>query len=126
MTLCYIKQPVEYSFLQWMNNFPDSGHWADEERFFTFVKTVCIYNSKKWQRIELLRKRIIEKKPNFDLDFLDKLLGLYDTLIRFYKTSGCITPYIIDKPIQNGNCIEIHIKKGAIIHIEVSRRNSNV
>lgn len=26
MGLFKIKNPVEYSFIQWMNNFPDSGH----------------------------------------------------------------------------------------------------
>jgi hypothetical protein len=89
MGLYKIKQPVEYAFLQWMNNFPDSTHPLDQRRFFTLAKTVCRYRAKKWQRPEYLRKRILETNPYFDTKFLGRLLNLYTKLLNFHEAIAC-------------------------------------
>lgn len=86
VSLFRIKNPVEYSFYQWMNNFPDSGHWADKERFFKFVKTVCKYKASKWKDQSYLKKKILEHTPHFDMDILDNLLNLYVNLLEFHKS----------------------------------------
>lgn len=119
MTIYKIKQPVEYSFLQWINNYPDSGHWADKGRFFEFVKTVCRYNATKRKKPEHLKKKILEAKPHFDPEFLDRLLDLYSNLIEFYKTSACQTTRLIRRTIKKGHYIEVLVKKGNIHEIEL-------
>jgi hypothetical protein len=88
MSLYKIKQPVEYAFLQWMNNFPDSAHPLDQKRFFEFVKTVW-YKAIKWKKPDYLRKRILEAKPHFDKEFLEGRLDLYTKLLDFHRASAC-------------------------------------
>lgn len=119
MTLRKIKQPVEYSFLQWINNYPDSGHWADKERFLKFVKTVCKYNATRWKEPEHLKYRILEAKPHFDPDFLNRLLDLYSDLIEFYKTGACPSTQLVNRDVKKGHNIEMRVKNGNIYEIEV-------
>lgn len=120
MSLFKIKQPVEYSFLQWINNFPDSGHWADKERFFRFVKTVCRYNAKNWKKPDYLRKRILEAKPNFDQEFLDSLLNLYINLLEFYRAMAYSSQMQLSKrKVKKGHYIEIRVKNGIIYEVEL-------
>ena len=115
MALIKIKQPVEYSFLQWINNYPDSGHWADKERFLRFVKTVCKYNATRWKKPDHLKNRILEAKPHFDPDFLDRLLDLYADLIQFHKTGACpSTQSVVHRTVKQGYHIETRVKKGII------------
>lgn len=119
MALRKIKQPVEYSFLQWINNYPDSGHWADKERFLSFVKTVCKYNATRWKRRDYVKNRIVEAKPYFDPDFLDRLLYLYDNLIQFHKTGACPGTELVNRTVKKGYYIEVRVKKGIIYEVEL-------
>lgn len=119
MAILKIRHPVEYSFLQWMNNFPHSGHWADRERFFVFVKTVCKYNSTKWKRPEHLKARILKARPHFDPDILDRLLYLYGDLIEFHTTHACPNIQIAHRRVKKGNHIELRVKDGNIYELEV-------
>ena len=119
MTLQKIKQPVEYSFLQWINGYPDSGHWADKERFLIFAKTVCRYNATRWKKPDHLRNRILKAKPNFDSDLLDHILDLYTTLIGFYKAVACPTTRLVRGGVRRGLYIEIGVKKGKIYKVEL-------
>jgi len=120
MALVRIRQPVEYSFLQWINNHPDSGHWADKERFLRFVKTVCRYNANRWKRSNYLKSRILEVKPHFDPDLLDRLLDLYDDLIQFHKTGACIsTQSVINRTSTRGHYIEVRVRNGIIYEREL-------
>ena len=119
MSLYKIKNPVEYSFLQWMNNFPDSGHWADMERFYCFVKTVCSHNARTWKKTDYLRKKIMEANPNFNQDSLDYLLELYINLLDFYKTKSCSSHrQMSERKIKEGCYIEIRVKNGIINEVE--------
>ena len=119
MTIRKIKQPVEYSFLQWIKNYPDSTHWADKERFLRFVKTVCKYNATRWKKSDHLKNRILEAKPHFDPDFLDRLLDLYDNLIEFYKTEACPSTQSVNRAVKKGHFIEVRVKKGIICEVEL-------
>jgi hypothetical protein len=122
MTIQKIRQPVEYSFLQWINGHPDSGHWADHESFLIFTKTVCRYHATKWQNSNYLKKRIIEAKPLFNSDFLDHIISLYNTLIQFYKTTPCLNTKIVKRdPVKKGHYFEIRVKKGKICEVEIPR-----
>ncbi len=102
MSLYKIKQPVEYAFFQWMNNFPDSGHWADKERFFRFTKTVCRYKAKKWKKPDYLRKRILEAQAHFDQEFLEGLLNLYANLLDYVvdEKSGQVLSGSSSEPVK--------------------------
>jgi len=73
--LTKIKNPVEYSFVQWKNSPHTTGHWADKARFYTFVKTVCRYNARKWKSVDYLKKMIIKYLPDVELDFLENTLA---------------------------------------------------
>ena len=120
MSLYKIKQPVEYSFLQWMNNFPDSNQWADKERFFRFAKTVFRYNAKNWKKPDYLRKRILEAKPNFDQKILDSVLNLYIDLLEFNKAKECSSQMqFFKRKVKEGHYIEIRVKNGIIHEVEL-------
>jgi hypothetical protein len=85
MGLVRIKTPVEYSFHQWMSAYPDSGHWADKNRFYTFARTICRYNAKRWKDTEFVRREVLKRKPHFDQEYLDYLIRLLDELIQYSK-----------------------------------------
>jgi hypothetical protein len=120
MTIYRIRQPTEYSFLQWINNYPDSGHWKDRERFLIFVKTVCKYNATKWKDSNYLKNRILEAKPHFNREFLDRLLDLYEKLIQFYKIGACPNLRSINnRRVKKNHYIEVRVKKGNIYEREL-------
>jgi len=111
-----IKNPVEFSFHILVSNYPDSGHWADKERFYSFVKTVCRYNAKKWKAPSYLKKRILERLPHFDPERLDFLLDLYIQLIDFYKTIPLRSTGIAERKssVNSSHYIEKEVKDGKI------------
>ncbi|HOI16244.1 MAG TPA: hypothetical protein PK036_07850 [Geobacteraceae bacterium] len=120
MSLFKIKNPVEYSFIQWMNNFPDSGHWADKERFFRFVKTVSRYKALRWKNANYLKKRILDRKPNFDADFLENILDLYSTLLEFQGSKAVSSQFrLSDRKVKTNHFIEIRVKNGVLIEEEL-------
>jgi hypothetical protein len=120
MSLYKIKQPIEYAFLQWMNNFPDSGHWADKERFFGFTKTVCRYKAKKWKKPDYIRKRILEAQPHFDQEFLEGLPNLYTNLLNFHRARAYSSQLQLSKrKVNEGHYIEIRVKNGIISEVEL-------
>jgi len=112
-----IKNPVEYSFHIWMSNHPDSRHWADKERFYSFVKTVCRYNAKKWKDARYFKKRVLQRARNFDPEYLDYLQDLFMQLIDFHKIPPFRCIGITEGPsTAEGNCyIERQVKDGQII-----------
>lgn len=120
MTLKKIKNPVEYSFFQWINNHPDSTHWKDKERFLIFVKTTCRYKAKKWQSPNFIKKQVLKYYPDFDADFLEKLLHLHGNLIEFHKTSSVTSEFVISEQVaKSGHYIEISVRNGEIVETEV-------
>ena len=42
------KNPTEESFIIWLSNHPESFHQLDMQRFYTFVRNVMSYHSKRW------------------------------------------------------------------------------
>lgn len=121
MGLLKIVNPVEYSFMQWMNGYPDSTHWRDKKRFYCFVKTVCRYNVKTWKKVTALKKKILEKCPYFDPARLDNLLALYGELIEFYDAVPITSGFQLSKiPMRKGHYLELKVEKGEIIQKEVA------
>jgi len=92
----------------------------DKKRFFEFVKTVCRYKSKKWKKAAYLRKRILELKPYFDQEFLERRLNLYTNLLDFHRASACSSQLQLSKKkVKEGHYIEIHVKNGIISETEL-------
>jgi len=100
-----------------MSNYPDSGHWADKERFYSFVKTICRYNARKWKDTSYLKKRILERMPHFDPKYLDYLLDLLIQLLDFYKTAPLRSIGMAERQgAANSNCyIERKVQDGKVI-----------
>ncbi|OGL31000.1 hypothetical protein A3F37_04270 [Candidatus Saccharibacteria bacterium RIFCSPHIGHO2_12_FULL_41_12] len=98
MSVIRYKNPTEYSFLVWINNFPESFHPMDMSRFYTFAKSVSRYNSKNWLKFQYFETKVLEHTSNFEADnielFHNKLCELFD----FYKSNP--TPLIT---INNDN-----------------------
>lgn len=82
------KNPLEESFLTWLNFYPESMHPCDMDRFYVFVKRVIMYNSKKWLKKEYFTKRILEVKPSFALDKIDILFGELRIIADYEKSYG--------------------------------------
>lgn len=82
------KNPLEESFLTWLNFYPESMHPCDMDRFYVFVKRVIMYNSKKWLKKVYFTKRILEVKPSFALDKIDILFGELRVIADYEKSYG--------------------------------------
>lgn len=119
MTVRKIKNPVEYCFLQWMNNHPDSTHPADKERFFRFVKAIARHRAKKWQNRQYLKERILTIMPSFDDEIMEARLDLFYVLLDFQATRPLIEIDLCNRDVTAGHFIEIRVKAGAILEIEV-------
>lgn len=120
MSLFKIKNPVEYSFMQMMSHFPDTGHWQDKQRFYAFAKTVCTHNAVKWKDVSFLKKRILEIRPYVDADCLEYLLTIYYELIQFYKVPPISSQYqSFDRTVKSGHYLEIKVNNGVLSENEI-------
>jgi hypothetical protein len=129
MGLRKIKTPVEYSFTIWMNNFPDSAHWADKERFFQFVKTVCRYpKAKEWKNIVFLKTKILDRCPHFDPAVLENRLKSFSELVEFFGVSPISGGYeiVTDRIVKDGHYIEVECRNGKISRKEVPLKKRNI
>jgi hypothetical protein len=121
MGLSRIKKPIEYSFHQWISAHPESRHWADKERFYTFVRTVCRYHSKKWKDQKYLKDQILARRPKFDPEYLDHILDQYLELIEFSKVFPITSDLRIENglEVKRGYCIEREVVNGKVVEREV-------
>lgn len=108
------KNPTEESFIQWMDNFPESSHWLDRERFYIFAHTVISYKATSWLKHDVFYKRIKSHTPNFREDKIEDSFELLITLYDFSKTSS-FPLYTINE----GNWIERKVKNGKIIDTRI-------
>ncbi|MFH1713532.1 MAG: hypothetical protein ABH896_05130 [Candidatus Jacksonbacteria bacterium] len=119
MGIIRYKNPTECSFYFWINQCPDSFHPLDMKRFYTFIKTVCRYNSKKWKSRDYLKKRIFDEKPHFDTDSLENILSLYKNLLDFHRANPFSSNIRNDLNIQRGYYIEKRVKHGKFYEKEL-------
>lgn len=66
--LIRIKNPVEETFILWMNNHPESFHHLDMQRFYSFVKNKIRYKSNKWDNYNYFEDRILKINKHFAED----------------------------------------------------------
>lgn len=91
MAVVHNKHPIEQSFYQWINNYPESFHPIDMERFYIFVKCVCRYG-RKMKGYKWLKDKIEKSGKKLSNDTIDTYCNKFVTLQEFYKAS-CIQIY---------------------------------
>ena len=84
MGLLRIKTPIEYAFYCWINNYPESYHSADMDRFYKLVKTVKRF-SREAKGSEWLRRKIRESKKQLNEEDIDHYCDLFVTLLDYDK-----------------------------------------
>lgn len=122
MTLVRYKGHTEYSFMIWINHYPESNHPTDDENFYYFIKTVCRYNAKKWKNTDYLKRRILEIIPNFNSVKLENIIADYVKLLNFYKTPHLPSGLFRDSNVREvrlGFCIERWFANGEFYEKEV-------
>ncbi len=78
------KQPIEKAFAAWINNFPESFHPMDMQRFYSFVKTVCRY-SRKDKDGRWLENKIREYKSNLSDKDIEIYCEKFEELQKFHR-----------------------------------------
>jgi hypothetical protein len=86
-----IKKPIEKTFHCWINNYPESYHPCDMERFYIFVRTVARYSRNPKSGI-WLREKLKKYKHHLEVDDITYYCNLFDTLIAYSKV-GPLNPY---------------------------------
>ena len=111
--------PVEESFILWMNGCPESSHSLDMERFYRFVRSVYAYHAKRWERYSVFRKEVKRRILTFAEDliesFYDKLctgLAVLNSLkMPLQDSDDSIESGTKERIVRNGEIIEEFIKK---------------
>jgi len=84
MSVIHNRHPIDQTFKAWIANYPESFHPLDMERFYRFVKTVCVY-SRRPKGSEWLRERIEQSGRHLDDDVVDTYCDRFVLLQEFYK-----------------------------------------
>ena len=116
------KTPTEECFLSWITNHPESFHELDERRFYQFTHCVFSYNAKSWLNKEYFRKRILELKPNFQINNIDEFYNRL-LILKKYNESwklDCITTILDDD-----GYIQRHIINNAIREVIITEDEYN-
>ena len=83
---------IDQSFNCWINNYPESFHWCDMERFYSFSKTIFRYGrnlekyDSNWLRIKIENSKKFAKDEN-----VDYFVNLFEKLKDFH----------FSKPLKN-------------------------
>jgi len=91
MAVIHNKHPIKQSFRNWINNYPESFHWCDMDRFYIFVKCVCRY-SRKIKGYQWLKKKIEKTDKKLSKDVIDIYCHKFIELQKFYSAS-CLQIY---------------------------------
>lgn len=117
MPILLIKNPVEYSFILWMNSFPESMHPSDMDRFYTFVRSVARYNGKRWRKYTYFKDQILVRKPLFDQEVIDEFWSLMQHCLAYHKASEMSSGTLIDKP---GSHQQSGVLDGEIYFVDIT------
>jgi len=90
----------------------------DKETFLVFAKTVCCFNASRWKRPGYLESRILKEKPDFNREYLDEFVVIFEYMVDFYNIKclpkkweamdgcRCEDGYYIERGIRNGKFYE--------------------
>jgi hypothetical protein len=83
MAVMRYKNQSEYTFLIWINNYPESFHPLDMRRFYVFAKSVTRYRSKKWLSYSYFKDQVLKRTPHFSEDNIDLFWNKLTELVEF-------------------------------------------
>lgn len=139
MTIIRHKTPTEECFLSWLNNYPESFHPKDEQIFYEFAHCIFSYNVKNWLDKDYFSKKILELKPNFQIDNIDKfynrllILKEYNEFQKLplisiiTENDGFVQRQVINNKIREVAITEDECNNGGISKKEfVNRLNDNI
>lgn len=78
------KHPIEQSFRVWINNYPESFHPLDMERYYAFVKCVCRY-SRREKGYNWLKEKIEKSGKGMGARNIEFYCHKFMELQKFYK-----------------------------------------
>lgn len=88
------KNPTEESFIIWLSGYPESFHPLDMKRFYTFVKNVISYHSKRWLNKEYFKSQIKFHIPTFDEENINHFHNILEICRDYHQSRR--TPLIDD------------------------------
>lgn len=94
MVVRHNTHPIEQSFKYWINQYPESFHPLDLERFYIFVKCVCRY-SRKPKGSLWLREEIKKSRKQLQDDVVEAYCEKFVELQEFYNAL-CMQIYDIE------------------------------
>ncbi len=83
-TIKHNKYPIKQSLRDWINNYPESFHPCDMNRFYSFVKCICRY-SRKQKGYQWLEKKL-KQESNLNNEKIKIYCDKFVELQKFYKT----------------------------------------
>lgn len=111
----YTMDPVEFSFMMWAKQFPESSHQCDLNRFYTFVVTLKKYKcgNSKWLKKDYFIKKC--HKYNFFNDvMIDQRYNLLIDLFCFVDAEP-VPIYRIERHLSNDDSAEPKFFQKAVI-----------
>lgn len=86
MAVIRYKNQCEYAFLHWMDQFPESFHFLDMERFYSFAKSVAIYRGKRWLDYSYFKGRILQHTSHFSEENIETFSDKLHELVNYHRT----------------------------------------
>lgn len=113
--------PVQVAFTNWLNEYPNSGHPLDMERFYCFVATAIRYrkSSRKWINKEYFFKQCGNKVVNKER-FYSLLMDIYYFVSSGASSLSSVVRNISDDSLERNYMIH-YVDKGTVIHKRVDR-----
>lgn len=124
MAVVRYKNQSEYAFLIWMNNYPESFHPLDMQRFYVFAKSVARYRGKKWLNHSYFKNRVLKHTPHFNEDDIESFWEKLCELVEFHRVSpmpvidlevtasGKTRSGTYQRGVKNGKFYEVEISEG--------------
>ena len=111
----YTMDPVEFSFMMWAKQFPESPHPCDMDRFYTFVVTLKKYEcgNKKWLKKDYFTKKCYKYKF-FNDSIIEQRYNLLMTLFSFVKAEA-VPISRIERNLSNDDSAEPKFFQKAVI-----------
>ena len=89
---------IDKTFKSWINNYPESYHPMDMDRFYVLVKTACRYD-RAGRDGTWLREQIRNSNRILQSDVIDYYCNLFDHLKSFNKVVA-LSPYT-EMPVKS-------------------------
>jgi hypothetical protein len=82
-----MPRAAEKAYCAWLNGYPDTYHWMDQDRFFAFVHLLHRY-SRKPRSSDWLRDHLQADCPTLPTERIQAYCDEFDLIRRFLKASN--------------------------------------